>query len=169
MHNEQSSDEGRALLSNRTVEIVVALLFICGSAVVIYDCLRMGAGWREDGPAPGFFPFWVAALMGVASVVNLITAIGARDGGETFVSTNPFLRVLAVLVPTAVYIGVIGYLGIYAASALFIMFFMLAVGRENILKAILVSIFIPGVLFLMFEKWFLVPLPKGPLEAMIGL
>jgi hypothetical protein len=23
-------------------------------------------------------------------------------------------------------------------------------------------------LFLMFEKWFLVPLPKGPLEAWLG-
>jgi hypothetical protein len=45
---------------------------------------------------------------------------------------------------------------------------MITVGRENVFKAFGVSIFVPVVLFFMFEKWFLVPLPKGPLEAMLG-
>ena len=31
-----------------------------------------------------------------------------------------------------------------------------------------VGIAVPFSLFFMFEKWFLVPLPKGPLEAMLG-
>jgi hypothetical protein len=26
-----------------------------------------------------------------------------------------------------------------------------------------------AVIYLTFEKWFLVPLPKGPLEALLGL
>lgn len=169
MQSEQNSEDGRSLVSIRTVEIVVALLFICGSAVVIYDCIRLGFGWRDDGPAPGFFPFWVAVLMGVASVINLAGAIGGADGSESFVGGNPFLRVLAVLVPTGVYIALIGVLGIYAASSLFILAFMLAIGREGIVKAVLVSLFVPCALFLMFEKWFLVPLPKGPLEAWLGL
>jgi hypothetical protein len=45
---------------------------------------------------------------------------------------------------------------------------MIAVGRENVLKALGVSVAVPLALFFMFEKWFLVPLPKGPLEAMLG-
>jgi len=28
---------------------------------------------------------------------------------------------------------------------------------------------VPLVLFLVFERWFLVPLPKGPLEAFLGI
>jgi hypothetical protein len=32
----------------------------------------------------------------------------------------------------------------------------------------MVGIAAPLVLFLMFEQWFLVPLPKGPIEAMLG-
>ena len=59
-------------------------------------------------------------------------------------------------------------LGIYVASAIFIFAFMIAVGRENPLKAIAVAITVPIALFFMFEKWFLVPLPKGPLEAWLG-
>jgi hypothetical protein len=46
--------------------------------------------------------------------------------------------------------------------------FMITVGRENIFKALLVSVLVPIGLFFMFEKWFLVPLPKGPLEAWLG-
>jgi hypothetical protein len=44
---------------------------------------------------------------------------------------------------------------------------MMFVGRESVLKALGVSIVAPMLLFFMFEKWFLVPLPKGPLEALL--
>jgi hypothetical protein len=33
---------------------------------------------------------------------------------------------------------------------------------------ILISLGIPLVTFLVFEKWFLVPMPKGPVEAWLG-
>ncbi len=60
------------------------------------------------------------------------------------------------------------YLGIYVASAIFIFAFMLLVGRERLVRALCVSIAVPLVLFLMFEVWFLVPLPKGPFELWLG-
>ena len=60
---------------------------------------------------------------------------------------------------------VVPALGIYVASAIFILVFMLVVGRENPLKAIMVcGCSCRPHLFFMFERWFLVPLPKGPLE-----
>jgi hypothetical protein len=98
-----------------------------------------------------------------------------QNGDEVFVTARPFGRVLAVLVPSIVFVAIIGGvslgpvslpgLGIYVASAIFIFFFMIVVGRENPFKAICVSVLVPLVLFFLFEKWFLVPLPKGPLEA----
>ena len=75
---------------------------------------------------------------------------------------------LAVLIPSIVYVALIQYLGIYVASAIFILAFMVVIGRENPLKGLAVSAAVPVALFLMFEKWFLVPLPKGPLEAWLG-
>jgi putative tricarboxylic transport membrane protein len=76
--------------------------------------------------------------------------------------------VLAVLVPSIVYVALIGYIGIYVASGIFIMLFMVVIGRQNPLKAVGVGAAVPLALFFMFEKWFLVPLPKGPLEAWLG-
>ena len=90
-----------------------------------------------------------------------------------------FARVLTVLIPSLAFIALIGGvslgpvditgLGIYVASAIFITGFMLMVGREHPLKSLGVGIAVPLVLFMMFERWFLVPLPKGPIESMLGL
>jgi hypothetical protein len=179
MHENQSEDDSRALVSNRTMEIVVALLLLCGSAIVIYDCMRIGFGWQEGvGPAPGYFPFWIAVIMGIASLVTLVSAVLHGGPSEVFVALRPFGRVLAVLVPAFVYVALIGGvslgpvdvpgIGIYVASAMFIFLFMVAVGRTNPLLALGVGIGVPLALFFMFEKWFLVPLPKGPLETWLG-
>ena len=70
--------------------------------------------------------------------------------------------------PTAVFVFLIGYLGIYVAAALFIAFFMWWLGRYPLYKIVPVAVLVPLVLFMMFEVWFLVPLPKGPLEAALG-
>lgn len=179
MQNDQGADQGRPLVSNRTMEIVVALALLGGCAIVIYDTVRLGFGWRDgEGPAPGYFPFWVALILGVSSLINLLSALRGHGAGEIFVSLRPFGRVLAVLIPSLVYVALIGGLslgpltvpglGIYVASAIFIFAFMIVIGRENPLKAIGVAVAVPVALFFMFEKWFLVPLPKGPLEAWLG-
>lgn len=180
MHDKDTdADDGRSLVSNRTMEIVVALLLLAGSGIVLYDSLRLGAGWQEGiGPAAGYFPFWIALILGTSSLVILATAIAGHGAGEVFVALRPFGRVLAVLVPAFIYVAIIGGislgpvdvpgLGIYVASAIFMLGFMLVVGRESILKSIGVSILVPIALFFMFEKWFLVPLPKGPLELWLG-
>jgi putative tricarboxylic transport membrane protein len=169
---ENHDGEDRPLVRNSIMEVVMALLLLGVSAVVINDSIRLGFGWIEgEGPAAGYFPFYIAVALAVASLVNLVQSVTGRieGGGETFVGRTAFLRVLAVLIPTAGYVALIGYLGLYVASAIFICLFMLVIGRDGILKSILVSLAIPAALFLMFEKWFLVPLPKGPLEAMMGL
>jgi hypothetical protein len=161
MQKNEGADNGRALLSNRTAEIVVALLLLAFCAVVIFDSTRLGFNWREgEGPAPGYFPFYIALILGLASVINLVGALRGRGAGEIFVSARPFGRVLAVLIPSLVYVGLIQYVGIYIASAIFIILFMVVVGRENPLKAVAVGLLVPVVLFFMFERWFLVPLPK---------
>ena len=44
------------------LDIVVALLLLVVCAIVIYDSNRIGFHWIEgEGPAPGYFPFYIAA------------------------------------------------------------------------------------------------------------
>lgn len=172
---KDGSGDSPAVASIRSMDILVALLLIVGAAIVIYDCVRLGFGWGSDGPAPGFFPFWVAVILAGSSMVNLAQAIGDREAAcEVFVTRRALSRVAAVALPTLLYVMAIGGLsigsltvpglGIYIASAVFIAGFMLAIGRESLLKALLVGIAVPVVMFFLFERWFLVPLPKGPFQ-----
>ena len=70
--------------------------------------------------------------------------------------------------PSAIYVGLIGFIGIYVASALFIAVFMRWLGRFRWPTILIVSLAVPFSLFLIFELWFLLPLPKGPLEDLFG-
>ena len=41
-------------------------------------------------------------------------------------------------------------------------------GRYTWVLTLGVAIAVPLIAFLLFERWFLVPLPKGPIEEMLG-
>ena len=88
---------------------------------------------------------------------------------ESFVSKKALGLVLTVLLPTIVYVGLIQWLGIYLASTLFIAAFMWRLGGYGLAMIVPISIGVSLLFFVMFEMWFTVPLPKGPIEAMLGL
>ncbi len=156
-------------VTRRTIDIVVALALMGVAALVMADSWRVGARWASDGPQAGYFPFYIGAIMMVASgwtvLQNLITKHPDR---ANFVDRTQLRSVLQVLVPTIVYVGVISLLGIYVASAIFIAFFMWWLGKYKLQLILPVALGVPLVLFVMFEVWFLVPLPKGPLETAFG-
>ena len=73
-----------------------------------------------------------------------------------------------MLWPTVVYVALIVLIGLYVASAIYIGTFMLWQGKYKWPATLAVSLGVPIAMFLMFEIWFLVPLPKGPLEHLLG-
>ncbi len=161
---------GRAAFRQKSAEIVVAALFFLAGAIVVYDSVRLGTKWAEDGPEAGYFPFIVGVLICIASAVNLAAVyLWARDDEKEFVEVEQLKMVLSVLLPAAVYVGLIGWLGIYVASILFIAFFMRWLGKYDWWKLAAVSVGNSVFFFLVFETWFKIPLPKGPLENLLGL
>ena len=167
MQQEEESDDG--LVSTRTADIVVALMLVGIGAVVMIDSLRLGMGWGEYGPEPGYFPFYTGLLIVLSSLCTIVLALLGRFKNKgSFVGRGQLGDVLKVFVPTAIYVGLIGFIGIYVASALFIAVFMRWLGRFRWPAIIAVSIGVPLAIFLIFELWFLLPLPKGPLEDALG-
>jgi len=84
------------------------------------------------------------------------------------VSREQLGPVLKVLWPATLFVLVTQFIGIYVASALYLGFYMRWVGHNSWRAVIALSICLPIVTFLVFEQWFLVPLPKGPLETWLG-
>ena len=160
----------KAAIKTRTMEIAVAVFILLCGAIVIFDSVRLGAKWGEDGPQAGYFPFYIGVILCIASAINLAGAIAAaRRDDSDFVEIGALKLVFSVLVPTAVYAGLIGPLGLYVASTVFIAFFMRWLGKYKWWLVATVSIGNSVVFFLVFEVWFKIPLPKGPLEAALGL
>ena len=167
--SKNNSAASEYTVSYRSVDAGVALLFMALSCVVMWDSWGIGAKWASDGPQAGYFPFYIGLIMFISSLGTLVGAIITKTPNlNTFVEKGQLMSVLSVLVPTAVFVALIPYLGLYVAGAIFIAFFMVAIGKYNILKAIPVAICVPLALFVLFEIWFLIPLPKGPVENMLG-
>ena len=161
---------GRSAFSVKTAEFAVAAGFLVLGAIVVYDSARLGFRWGDDGPQAGYFPFYIGLLMCVASAINYVHALQVpADKVGGFVETGQLRLVLSVLLPSAIYVGLIGWLGIYVASIVFIAFFMRWLGKYAWWKLAAVSIGNSVVFFLVFEVWFKIPLPKGPFEALLGL
>ena len=167
MQHEEKA--GGGLVSKRKADVVVALILAGAGVLVIIDSLRLGMGWAADGPQSGYFPFYIGLLLVVTSLGTIgVTLFGRDQSRGVFVERAQFRDVLKVLVPTAVFVALIGFIGIYVASALFIGAFMRWLGRFRWRTIIIVAVSVPFALFLLFEIWFLVPLPKGPLEDFLG-
>jgi hypothetical protein len=162
--------EGRAALRQKSAELVAAALFFIAGAIVVYDSLRLGAKWADDGPQAGYFPFYIGLILCISALINLAAAlVPKRDGDAAFVEVGQLKLVLSVLVPTAIYVALIGWLGIYVASILFIGFFMRWLGDYAWWKLAAVSVGNSVFFFVIFEVWFKIPLPKGPVETWLGL
>ena len=156
-------------IAERTVEIAVALFMFAIGLVIMIDNYQLGAGWAKDGPESGYFPFRIGAIICLASVGVLLQVLLSRKRrNAVFVTRRQLRPVLLVLVPTLVYVAAIQFLGIYVASAVFIAAFMRLMDKYSWLKTLVISIGLNAVLFWLFEVQFLVPLPKGPLEALFG-
>lgn len=159
----------RGGVSERTVGAISVIVIFLVGVVMMIDNYKLGAGWAKDGPESGYFPFRIGAIICIASVIVLLqTLFGKTRSTKTFVTWPRFKLVLLVLVPTMVYVLAIQLVGIYVASTLFVAAFMRVMDKSHWLKILVVSIGVTVTLFWMFEVQFMVPLPKGPLEALFG-
>jgi hypothetical protein len=169
MRDTGEPTETRGGVTYRIVDVVVAALLMAVGAVVMAGSYRLGAGWSPSGPESGYFPFYVGLLILASSTITLLINLFTRNPNRApFVERKQLRRVLQVLIPSIVFVLVIDYIGIYVAGCLFIAFFMWWLGRYPLHTVAPVSVLIPLALFILFEVWFLVPLPKGPVEAFFG-
>jgi putative tricarboxylic transport membrane protein len=168
MSEEHFSD--RAAASTRTVELAVSAFFFAFGAIVAWDSHQIGASWGAEGPQAGYFPFYIGLIICASTAVIFVRALWSKaKAHETFVSRGQLKLVMKMLIPSIVYVILIALIGIYVASTLFIGFFMLWLGKYSWIKTVPVALGVSVAFFLLFEVWFNVPLPKGPLEALLGL
>jgi hypothetical protein len=158
-----------AVTTNRNVDAVTSLALLALAVLLGYDNWRTGASWDSTGPQPGYFPFYLSVILGLASLYGLVAAVLSRkQAGETFVTRAQLRRVMAVFVPTLLFCFATQFLGLYVASFLLIAGFMRLVGKIALWKSLLTAFIFSALMFVTFDLVFDVIMPKGPLEAAFG-
>jgi len=154
--------------THRAVEAGVTLVIGLFGAIVVYGSVKAGINWGAEGPRAGFFPFYIGLFIIVSSAVNLWNTI-RDDDGALFAEWDQLRQVFSVVVPTAIYVAVLPFTGLYLASMVFIAWFMRWLGKYEWPIIAAISLGMPIVTYFIFERWFLVPLPKGPIEEWLSL
>src|SRR5262245_9344332 len=155
-------------LPHRAAEVFVALATTVFAVIIIAGSLAAGIDWGAEGPKAGFFPFYIGLIILGCSSVNVVQALSMPSRGPLFAEWGQLGKVISIALPTAIYVASIHYLGIYVSSALLIAVFMVWLGGYGWTYVVPIATGIPLVTFLIFEKWFVVALPKGPLETALG-
>jgi hypothetical protein len=151
----------------RAADLVTAAILMLLGMVVIVDAVRLGIGWGTDGPKSGFFPFWLGTLLVVTTALIIVHALRRRNA-PAFVRREQLGSVLRVLAPATAFVVLTQLIGLYVSGALYIAVSMRWTGRHRWLSTVSVAAGVVIAVFIVFERWFLVPMPKGPLEGWLG-
>ena len=179
---ETSNETGRGP-AHQHVELGVAVVTGLFGIVTMYGSYLVGIKWGVSGPGAGFFPFYVGLIILGCSVFNFAQAFLAKNDGELFADYGQLRSVMSVVIPTAIYVAVIPPvafripfasiavpgLGLYVASMLLIAWFMKRLGHYGWGLTLAIAVGLPVITYVVFERWFLIPLPKGPIEHWLGL
>lgn len=148
----------------RRAEIWVSLAFALLGVIVIADSIRLGFMWGMSGPESGFFPFYLGAGVVISSVVvffNAFTRYRKEGAGKPLMPPGALKPILWVLIPSAAMVAITELVGLHIAAALFLSFYMRVVGKIGWATTLLVGIISPLLLYVTFDKLFLIPLPQG--------
>jgi hypothetical protein len=147
-----------------------AAVFVVG-VVGLIGSADLDTGWASDGPQAGFFPFRLSLLLLAASALVALQAWRARAALSRVqvVDRGGGARVLRFGLPILAMAAVAQWLGLYVAMALYLLLAIRLGGGRPWGSALGVALGVTAATFVLFEKWFQVPLLKGPLEIALGL
>ncbi|RPJ09503.1 MAG: tripartite tricarboxylate transporter TctB family protein [Deltaproteobacteria bacterium] len=148
----------------RKADIGVALGLMVIGLLVVGDSVRLGFGWGMSGPEAGFFPFYMGLGVVICTffiVLKAIRVFRKEGAGKRLVPTGGLTQILWVLAPAVGMVLLSELLGLHLATVLYLAFYMGVVGKEKWGKAVLIGVLVPLVIYIVFDKMFLIPLPEG--------
>jgi len=155
----------------RQADIICALGLLVLAGLVARESLALRIGWGLNGPQGGFFPFWLAIGLGICSLVVLAQAVRRATPAlsKPLVTSGGWAPLLTVALPAIAMVALSEGVGLYPATALYLAFYMRWVGQHRWPLVLVVSLGVPLGSYFLFDKWFLIPMPKGLWGEHLGL
>jgi hypothetical protein len=151
----------------RTADIVCAMVILLVGLLIMVDSVRLEIGWGMEGPRAGFYPFVMSLGVVVGSLIVLAQAIrrkGVAASKEPFIRREAVGPVLRVVIPALGMVLLTHFVGLYVAAALYMGVYMRWIGGHRWATVLALSIGLPALSYVIFEKIFLIPMPAGSLR-----
>lgn len=148
----------------RAAEILCAVGVLAGAGLLLREALRLDVGWGDAGPGAGFFPFWLGMGLLLSSLPVLLQAVRSPAAdARPFLARGALISVSKVLGPIVGVIAAMDLVGFYLAAAVYLAVSGYWLHRHRWPLVLGLCVAFPLVTWLVFERWFLILLPKGRL------
>jgi len=151
------------------VALSIALLI----EIQVYPGTKQPIGWEQGvGPQAGWFPFYLAVIMLICSLIvlvpKIVQAVKEDLTGKPFISAEGLKVVLWALVPMFIYVLTIPLLGFYLGSTLYLIYYIQFVGKHSWKVSLPTGVIFSVSIFIIFEKALKLTLAKGFLEPVLN-
>lgn len=149
---------------NVKVDFFVGIFLLVFSVGIFYMTGQMPQ--KEDGLGPGDYPRVIAycvALLGFIQTVLSVRRMRRADqptSSPRIFEKREILNIFFLTVCVAVYLVALPYLGFIILTPFLMFMMMLLFGLRKWIKMIVVSVVSTAVVYFLFDKFFLVLLPR---------
>lgn len=133
------------------------ILLGIGAAALAF---RMGFGDLRH-PGPGFFPFWLSAILALLSFIYLFTNLGLRGQARPLWEKRAWTRPSLAAFVMFGYTVLMGELGFFSSTFLLFLAWLIIIEREKWKTVGLASTVGTFCFYLVFGVFLKVPLPRG--------
>lgn len=150
----------------RRVYQAAALAFLVVASYVMFEARRYEY-YLPLGPGPGFFPFWIGAILAVLSLgwLGQVSLRPVQPKPIDFVpDRSGKARVLGVFLALCLFVAFVDRMGYSLTMFLFSLGLLVGIGRRNVVLSLLISLVGSFGLYYVFMYWLQVPLPASPIE-----
>lgn len=120
-------------------------------------------------PGPALFPVLLSVAIGLLAVVDLVLP-GPRQAQDSTQEPGDLaslrLQRALVILCVVLFAVLLPYLGTVLVSVLMMMFLLVAVEKQPLLKSLAISLGTSLIMYAVLAIAFGVPLPNGPLEVL---
>ena len=148
----------------KKANLAIALRLIGVGTIVVVDAVRLGFRWGSNGPESGFFPFWLGVGLIVCAAIELrrvLVQYRKHVPAKRLMPEGAWKPIAWVLLPAVGMAVATELVGLHVAAALYLAFYMRAIGKIRWSTTLAVAILVPALLYVAFDKFFMLPMPQG--------
>ena len=151
-------------------DFVMGLIFMAGSLVIVVESLkipRFEKDWGGFYAAPGFVPLILGIALFVMSLALFVRAlkmkgyriIPGRQSVDDFMRSSSVHRWCLAMIYAFGFFFLLGHIYFYLAAFLVLFAYMATFSQQKRWISLIISLIAAALIYLVFTKIFLVPLP----------